>query len=369
MIKENITHTSPTSQVKKLNLLREILSPAKIRVLRALLFYFKKFPTNCYPSHKKLAKTSGTSIPTVKRAINDLIELEVIDKEYKHMDSNNYYFMPEFRVPEMQEALRLFLKNCANLALAGLLSIQAANQHELQGVTLENFYIKNLESQCLLTRVMRDVRAREISKKRARCKQMYQDTLNVVMEFSKKFPLTEHGIIKLSAFPVAAVKFALNTPLSAKLSDPFAFIVERCQRYCRENRIAVDWAKYLTMRDTLGIDPNSTVYYDVEAFKDMYQEETAVYKKVPKAPQREYRKGDPVEEPYVRPTTGPRSEWKPTEVRDEKFNFTGKMKFLDGDPLAQKTREENPAYDEYAAILMGGFSEEATEALATMKDR
>jgi DNA-binding MarR family transcriptional regulator len=47
----------------------------------------------CFPSQKTIARETGLSEPTVKRAIKQLESLNVIEVERSHRHSNQYYFI------------------------------------------------------------------------------------------------------------------------------------------------------------------------------------------------------------------------------------------------------------------------------------
>ena len=69
-----------------------------------------------------------------------------------------------------------------------------------------------------------------------------------------KFPITTHGMIKLSIFPDEAIDHA-EAMLSAvyRAGEPYSYFLKLCKNYCDQNGIEIDWKPYYRLKVALDV--------------------------------------------------------------------------------------------------------------------
>lgn len=183
-----------------------------------------------------------------------------------------------------------------------------------------------------------------------------------IQSLNERLPLTDHGIAKLGAYPPEAINFAAaRIPMVYKAHDPFAYFTRLCEDFCTLKNIAPDWSQYKSIQEAYSISSFDMLFVDEVKLQELRDEESKVSQQ--NIQKREVREPIAQEKPFVRPTRGPQSVWKPTDIRDQKFTVIGKLSYCDGDATAQDWRQKEPNYGEYEKILIEGFLKQADELL------
>lgn len=115
---------------------------------------------------------------------------------------------------------------------------------------------------------------------------------SAIKELHAKFPLTDHGIAKLSAFPAEVIRYLITIlPMVYKAHDPFAFVVFKCKTYCTEKGIAPDWDQARKLMALHNTTPESPCV-DIQALQHIISDEEQSTKT-------QYQKGDMLQKhPY-----------------------------------------------------------------------
>ncbi|MFI5332595.1 MAG: helix-turn-helix domain-containing protein [Candidatus Babeliales bacterium] len=371
-----IPQTNTASQQKLSQIVEclQHLSKSHQRIWRELNSY-KNHYEFVFPSHDRLAVACNVHRNTVKNAINEFKRLGWIKTIRRYNKSLVYLFSSDFDCKDVQKAMSVFFITLALITPVLLQSPKRATNRDCPLSNIKSFIYKtNLrisESNTVGAReenvlaVILELRPGiSIQKKENVMNEQANPRVawgHAIKDLHQKLPLENHGLAKLSAFPAEAIRHASKfIPQIYKATTPFQYLVFLCDKYCSENAIQPDWAQYKALCSRFNIQEGNKEFLDMTAFEKLKADEEEKSEYQLTTTQNQYLKRDMRQQtvqskPYTPPSTGPLAIWKQTDVRDEKFTVMGKLAYLDGDPTAaewQKTKR----YDEYAAILREGFS-------------
>lgn len=217
--------------------------------------FFKIFLLNkryqlVYASQSKLGKLTGYSRKTVNEAVGILIRDGLLEAETRHAKTSIYHIPTSLKNKENATLIKNLFHTFMAFSFAFLVS-KAALADDVTQLKLKNEVINKSSHTVTVSNahcLQRDTGY--LQKKR----KMDDKTCKRLQELIPKFPLTEHGIIKLSIFPTQAIDYAqskLSIVLQSK--DPFSYFLSLCKKFCQEKGIEIDWSAYYRFKETLKI--------------------------------------------------------------------------------------------------------------------
>lgn len=298
-----------------------------------------------------LAKIFNCETKTIYRAIKYLEDNNVLRVLRDAKQINIYYLSPTYRSLDVFNSCMIYFKNVMIFSVS-LLASQPDVRLNINNGSYLNLSISNIQKVMPPKKVL----------KKKRVVMNVVEWGKAIQSLNERLPLTDHGIAKLGAYPPEAINFAAaRIPMVYKAHDPFAYFTRLCEDFCTLKNIAPDWSQYKSIQEAYSISSFDMLFVDEVKLQELRDEESKVSQQ--NIQKREVREPIAQEKPFVRPTRGPQSVWKPTDIRDQKFTVIGKLSYCDGDATAQDWRQKEPNYGEYEKILIEGFLKQADELL------
>lgn len=285
----------PSLEIRKNPQLLKDLTLVEKEVLNKLLHYTLKH-SKVFPSHKRLAGHVGCSVSGVKKALNKLKKLQLIDwltqKEQGHWSTCLYRVAPFLlksktirKVSHIFKALQLalLLLGIANIPKTALARRVATQKY--QG-DIRNSYIKRgpYRNELLIER--RVAKHQGVFKKKflekkdsllyskESIKMSRESTIHpIVEEVATLFNWNTPQKIKLCIFSEETLKYAYEQLKECgKLRDPFCWYFMVCLNYCKENNLTPDWSfssllfekHNISTDERKGISQTLKKYFDIQ---------------------------------------------------------------------------------------------------------
>ncbi len=226
---------------------------------------FKEYFSACqnykkvYISHAEIARRVGCHRVTVVKAIAYFEEMGMMATIYRHLNTSEYsmneFFFSTTTRKNLSLVFNFFIPFALSLLAAKPVTTQLNINVELfnklnQPVRESNNYAYDAREHVngkfsLVGLVL------QLTEKGIRLK---ANTYGKLKQLVEKFPMTEHGMIKLSVYPPEAIDYAMNSMNNVfAAKDPFLYFMHLCKYYCDQNKVNVDWSEYHTSRKALNI--------------------------------------------------------------------------------------------------------------------
>lgn len=293
-----------------------------------------------FPSHKYIADRVGCHPSTVKRAITTFKVFGLMTVNRWREWSNVYHLPSIFNEYFSRKSLIALLNAYKYLSLFLLLSKARSDANDLllnnkgyvynQTVNDRESHSTEIEGNALAQIPQPKLRLKEKKTMTA------TERLKKIQELMRMgFPLTDHGICKLAAYPPQAVSTAWDRrAIAIKAIDPWAFFMAQCQAYCDVNKITPDWQIYFELKKGFGIAQDDTIYLEpagLEEFKSQQREGSSFVKQEQTPSLSKQQKLYPVHKPPVAPRPLARTA---NTIQLEMKDWLGKL------ALAQETNNE-----------------------------
>lgn len=253
---------------------------------KRLFDYFIAVSFRCrhlYFTQAHIAQKINLSVRQVQRLLDELIELGVIIKRYRHMTSCEYRFNTFFQIPSIRGIIRNISKGAKFVSLALLLPFQRVEANELvpnqnsecRTRTLKVSYINRVTLQYYIKGSKRSPRLDSDSEFFESSminfsKQLIQqkpfgaeiDRLGLILS------LSDAGKVEFTRYPEEAVTHVMNMFLLLRktVDNPIAWAHSVCIKYCNDNSKKIDWAYPHQLARTLGLElhaPKIQSVYDM----------------------------------------------------------------------------------------------------------
>lgn len=238
------------------------------------------------PSHEWLAQQLGISVATIKRKIEELKELELLDTHFKYMDTLIYYISSALREIDIRNKLVHLLPALAFIPLWFLypgrklndfekhiiakedceLLLNINNTDQRHFLSTENHFDSSIAKKIAFSEKDIIPRATPLLSEEQflalfsfKSEASEQTNTHTNESFPKKgdimndnpikqsilncskLHLTRWGQIKLMCFPDAAIDYGYQTLLARKnIKEPFLYMTKLCYDYCREHNLQVN---------------------------------------------------------------------------------------------------------------------------------
>lgn len=213
-----------------------------------------------FPSHETIAKHTGLSVPTIKRNLNVLRELKLIDWQYTHRKSNRYIFPLAVKRKGSLDRLKRFFTGVMPILLFALLStrfkendllrvyqgdyfnIKQHSVYEKDG-TLQNDLPINLRSHGTKTCMpLAEKLHSAFSKIRKRPNPEHKPIYNKKRSMKQELlAFTNEQLLQLKDFPQETVAYA-NRKLASDLlsgksiSNQFSYLLGICKSHASQQK-------------------------------------------------------------------------------------------------------------------------------------
>lgn len=284
------------SQIKRDPLGFFSAQPHTMITLCDLLFAWDNHKESFSEYQEHIADKVGCTREHVNRMLSKLHKLGVIHKEGEFREKCTYTVNPYFHKQGVRKALsplfETFRRHAKRFLFSLLLITPLVN---LSYINKKSGYITRACASDFAPgnslRSPTTLYPKNIKKGRPLV--MSEPRLQAIMALNEKFPLSNHGIAKLSAYSAAAVAYATKqAATSIKKYDPFGYIANLCHEYDTKNGYAIDWHGYQLRREAMGIPKEDIQYLDRERLLVMQseaEESTVALAPVKQTPKREVR--------------------------------------------------------------------------------
>jgi len=263
-------------------------------------------------SHRWIAQATKTSISTVQRTFNDLRDRNLLSWDAYHMSYNEYNLDVRLKsrsfLEQITRALMVQGIFCLSMIASKPSVVLPDRQLSSKVLDLRNKSVSSYVSNVVLEAPLKTtlISSNERGKKSSAMTDLQARALQKLCE---RFPLTAHGIVKLSAYSVGAIVYATRQAESALTkADPFEYFAALCWKYDRANRIAPDWSGYQARRQALGIDKEDATWLYFEALEQ--RPAAIVVEDRPLSTQQRFESAKKFAEPAVKVADGEADKWR-----------------------------------------------------------
>jgi hypothetical protein len=257
--------------------LKEELSDTQWKVFRAFQWMRERYQY-IYPSLDLLARIARVSVSSVRRAIDKLKSLQMIEVVWRSYDSNLYYINEYFTRPDILKILRAFFVNfslfCFSQSLLISKSAQAEHEQLLKFKENEVFNTVTVPYRVSLTR---DARAcgngtGQVVKKGKEV--MYPDSFALIKKNQNIWPLTDLGCMKLSVFPAGVIGKLKEQKPFYEAYDFFSWLFGSCKRMASEMGMhKVDFTQFDKTSKAMGLGAGDPLV-DEKALRELKAKKT-----------------------------------------------------------------------------------------------
>lgn len=251
------------SREQLVEFLKDKLTPYQLRIFE-YLYKFAFTADKIFPSQKKIAQALGMCRDTVTEAVAVFHRLGIIYKAERQYSSNRYYINDNFLKSPVRSLLMSFFVNMSFALFSLSLLLPKAHQMDLPALLILSKekrlnnpihprqnnptcggslpiwtgFRKSISKRESFSLMMGDVLIQQgIIKVQERKCVLNKDSLELIQKNTDKLPLTLHGMLKLSVFPVPVIEHLLSKPFNCEANDSFAYLF----------RIATNFAKQASL--------------------------------------------------------------------------------------------------------------------------
>ncbi len=251
------------------------------RALLDLLFYWDTTKHTFSEYQDRMAAIIGCTRIHVNKMISKFSKWGIVQKSGAYDEKKTYVINPFFRSKRVRKHLSSTFATFKKYTAAIVFSLCLITPAKLTSSLSTKFNLKS-ESVYITHAPARQtgsgnsldpaLQATLLSKKEIKQRKtvISEPRLHAIMEINKIFPLTPHGIVKLSVYSAAALQYAYKqADMALTKYDPFGYIANLCNEFDAKSGANPDWEAYHLRREALGIDKEDRIFMDQERLDAM----------------------------------------------------------------------------------------------------